>query len=197
MRKLWKEMLWPISSSKPAISLGEGDYKTAVMIPVMIPILWAVFYINECSMPGRTVRATERIINLNNSISCQYWGKIYLVEIQGLLTINNTHQAPRSLTPHPQHKRSTISKKMYTHTYIQKNTHAYIHFNDVTFINQRMYMKHVRYYRLLNTSWSKKHIKKKYIQNICWKNNEIRVNTGSYLTDRRREKEIINRQKFF
>ena len=68
---------------------------------------------------------------------------------------------------------------MHTHTH----THTHIHFNDATFVNQHMYVKHVRYYILLNTTWSKKHIKKKYIQNICWKNNEI--NTGSDLTDRR------------
>jgi len=88
----------------------------------MIPLLWAIFYVNECSMPGRTVQATEGIINLNKLISCQYWGKIYLVEIQCLVTINNTHQPPQSLPSHIQHKRSTISKKTYTHTYI----HTYI-----------------------------------------------------------------------
>ena len=165
----------------------------------MIPLLWAIFYVNECSMPGRTVQATEGIINLNKLISCQYWGKIYLVKIQCLVTINNTHQLPQSLPSHIQHKRSTISKKTYTHTYIltctracaRKGAHTHTHFIDATFVNQRMYMKHVTYYRLLNTTWSKKHIKEKYIQNICWKNNEI--NTGSDLTDRRCRKEIINR----
>jgi len=67
-------MLWPISNSKPGISFGGegGDYKSAVMIPLQ----WAIFYINERSMLESTVGATVGITNLYILKPCQYWGNI-------------------------------------------------------------------------------------------------------------------------
>ena len=52
---------------------------------------------------------------------------------------------------------------IYTYAY------TYIHFIDPSFIDQWMNMKHIRYYRLCNTTWSRNILNKSIYQSICWK----------------------------